>query len=675
MHEVLLFMILGLGAGAMYAGVGLGVVLTFRSSGVVNFAYGAVAMIPAYIFVGLRTTGSLVLPVPGLPESIQVGPETGMSASPAMLIALCFAALLGVLMHVAVFRPLRHATPLAKVVASVGVLITLQAVALLRYADSGALAPAVLPSDPVDVLGLVVPADRLYLAGIVVLLGMLLAAIYKYTPFGLATRASAENELSASFLGLHTDRLAAVNTVAASLLAGALGILFAPITALDPATYSLLIIPGLAAALVARFTSFGVTVAAALALGMLQSQLVHLQGVWSWLPKVGTQQALPFLIIVVAMVVVGGKLPTRASIVEQGLPPAIRSAHPTRVGAIAVAVALLMIVALPQAYRYAFVTTLIAMLVCLSLVVLTGYLGQISLAQMTFAGAAGFALPKLQDAFGLPFFVAAVPAVLAAGVAGVLVGLPALRVRGVNLAVVTMALAVAVSAFVFANPKYTGGFDGLGVREPNLFGVKIGSGGDVGYAVLCLVVVVLTSVGVTRLRRSDLGLQMLSVRANERAAASVGIDVRRVKILGFAISASLAGLAGVLLSGQQVTVTFQSFDVLISLGLLAAIFLGGVASVGGAVVGGFLASGGLAFFVLDEWIGLGEYQLLISGLALVLTAVFYPNGIVGGFAWRGAGMSGPSARPGSARGPDEDEVHPRAEHDRVPPTPSQVRSR
>jgi branched-chain amino acid transport system permease protein len=631
--QVIVFLVLGLGAGAIYAGVGLGVVLTYRSSGVLNLAYGAVAMVPAYIYASLRSSGALIVPIPGLPDRFQIASSTtGMGVAPSIAISLGFALALGVLMHYLVFRPLRHAPVVAKVVASVGVLITLQAVVLLRFGSDNPSVASVLPAAPVKVFGATVPRDRLYLAAIVIVVGVVLALVYRYTRFGLATRAAAENELSATLLGMSPDTLSAVNTIFASVLAGALGILVAPITALDSTTYTLLIIPALAAALLGRFTSFGVTVAAALGLGMLQSEILHLQTLWSWIPKVGTQDALPFVIIVIAMVLVGSKLPTRSSIVDRRLPLAVRSTHPWWTGGVVVVAAVVLAIGLPTAYRYTFVTTLVGVLICLSLVILTGFLGQISLAQMAFAGAAGFALPKIAQSWHLPFFVAAIPAVLIATVVGVIVGLPALRVRGVNLAVVTLALSVAVSAFVFANPKYTGGYNGIKVAEPNLFGLALGSGGDRKFAVMCLVLVVIAAAGVSWLRRSRLGLKMLAVRANERAATAAGIDVRRMKIIGFAMSAALAGVGGVLLAAQQVTVTFQSFDVFVSLGYLAVIFLGGVATVGGSVVGGVLASGGLGFYCLQQWIGLGRYELLISGVALVLTAVFAPQGLVGGFA-------------------------------------------
>lgn len=634
MSDILLFLILGLGSGALYAGVGLGAVLTYRSSGVVNFAYGAIAMIPAYIYGELRANGALVLPIPGLPRMyLTSGAGTGLA--PAMAIALAFAIILGALMHYLVFRPLRTATVVAKVVASVGVLLVLQSVAVLCYGQDAVVVANILPAGPVTFLGAAVPRDRFYLAAIVVLLGAALAVVYKFTRFGIATRAAAEKELGAAFLGLRADGLAAINIIAASLLAGVLGILVASITVLDPTTYSEMIIPALAAALVARFTSFGVTVAAALVLGMLQSEVLHLQAIWSWLPQIGTQEALPFVIIVVTMVLAGSKLPTRATLVDRRLPLAIRSRRPWAHGGAAAVAGVVLAFALPNAYRYAYATSLIGALVCLSLVVLTGYLGQISLAQMAFAGAAAFALPKLALALHVPFFIAAIPAVLLATVLGAIAGLPALRVRGVNLAVVTLALGVTVSSFVFANQRYTGGYNGLAVPEPNLFGLKLGSAGDQRFTVLCLVVVILAAMAVSWLRRSRLGLQMLAVRANERAAAAVGIDVRRVKLIGFSISAGLAGLAGVLLAAQQVTITFTSFDVFVSLGFLASAFLGGIASVGGSLLGGMLAAGGLVFYCLQQWSGLGQYEVLISGLALVFNAVVAPEGIVGGLVLLG----------------------------------------
>lgn len=626
MDAVFQFLILGIGSGAIYAALGLSVVLTYRGAGVINFAYGAIAMYPAYVYSSLRNNGQLWLPF----WSSSFHLSDSLSFTPSLVIALVEAAMLGLIMHFLIFRPMRHAPALAKVVASIGIFVVLQAIVVLQFGTAQVAVSAVLPSSPITIFGATIGRDRMWVAVLVILAAFLLWFLYRFTTFGLVTRASAENEKGAVLLGYSPDTLALVNWVMASTLAGLFGILVGPITALNPQTYTILIVPALAGALIGRFTSFGITTAAAIILGMLQTEILHLQAIWSWVPAVGTQDALPFVIIIIAMVVIGGRLPGRGSIVEGRLPRALRTKRPVLIGAPPFAVGLALCFLLTGAYLGSFITSLIGAIVCLSLVVLTGYVGQISLAQMTFAGIAGFGVSRFGHNMHIPFPIAPILAIIVAILAGLLAGLPALRIRGVSLAVVTIGMAVAVSAFVFKNPKYTGGFNGGAVPQANLFGLNLGSGGDHRFAIFTLVVFAAACVMVCKLRRSSTGLNMLAVRSNERAAAAAGINVGATKLIAFGISAGLAGLSGVMLAYAQTNVSFESFDVLVSLSFFATAYLGGIATVSGAVVGGMLTANGLFFYFLDQEFSFGKYVLLISGLGLILTAVLNPEGIAGG---------------------------------------------
>lgn len=627
--EALQFLVLGLGAGAVYAALALGVVLTYRGAGVINFAYGAMAMYPAYAFSVMRSGGDVVLPVIGLPDRVNLGDTLGLF--PALAIALGIAVVLGAAAHYLVFHPMRHAPVLAKVVASIGIMVVLQAIVVIKFGTGNLSVSNVLPAEPIQLLGITMPRDRLYLAALVVVFAVVLWFIYRFTRFGLATRAAAENEKGSVLLGYSPDRLAVINWVMASVLAGLFGILVGPITALSPSTYTLLIVPALAAALIGRFVSFGITTAAALILGMLQTLILHLTGEWTWLPQIGTRDALPFVVIIIAMAALGGRLPGRGSLGQGRMPAALRARRPLLVAVSAALAGLAMVFVLDGAYLGSYVTSLIGAVVCLSLVALTGYVGQISLAQMTFAGVAGFMLSKFAHTWGIPFPISPLLAIAVAIAAGVVAGLPALRVRGVHLAVVTIGMAVAVSEFVFKNPSYAGGFEGSPVPSPSVFGFDIGSGGDRSFAVFVLLVLVVAAVLVFNIRRSATGLRMLAVRANERAAAAAGVNVAATKLVAFGVSAGLAGLAGVLLGYQQTNLSFESFDVLVSLFFLAIAYLGGISSVSGGIVGGLLASGGLVFYTLDRAVGFGQYVLLVSGIGLILTAVLNPEGIAGGF--------------------------------------------
>lgn len=639
--DYLLYAILGIGSGAVISFIALGIVLGYRGSGVINFAQGGLGMYAAYVFFGLRKTGQYLLPVPGLPGFLKIGPATGMSLWPSFIISILTAALLGLVVHFLVFRPLRTAPTLAKVAASIGLMLALQSIVAYRFGTETQSVPSVLPKgNAFKLAGVFFPVDRLLIAAAAILVATGLWAVFKYTRFGLATRAAAENERGAMLLGFSPDFQAGTIWVLASVLAAIGGILVAPLTDLTPTGFTLLVIPALAAGLIARFTSFGLTVGAALALGIFQNILTNLPNKVSWLPSVGLPEALPFVVIIVVMFVVGKSLPERGAATDDrlaGVPPSRRR---VLMPAVLVTIALVMLYTLSASYRLALINTMVGAIVCLSLVVITGYVAQISLLQMTLAGVSGYMLAGITKGIGLPFPIAPVVAALGAMVIGLLAALPALRVRGVNLAVVTLAGGWAIEKVVFNNPDLTGGFEGASVPPPSFFGVtlSLSAGKTIAqpiFGVFVLVVLTLAALAVSNLRRSATGRRLLAVRTNERAAASVGVDVARTKVVGFAISSFLAGIAGCLIAYQQSHISASSFSALVSIAFLATAFLGGITSVAGAIVGGVLVAGGLSFVLLDDLIfsrsanGVA-LQDLIGGIGLILTAILNPHGIAGG---------------------------------------------
>jgi ABC-type branched-subunit amino acid transport system permease subunit len=240
--------------------------------------------------------------------------------------------------------------------------------------------------------------------------------------------------------------------------------------------------------------------------------------------------------------------------------------------------------------------------------------------------------PAIAEDLSVPFPLAPLLAAGCAAAVGAVVGLPALRVRGVQLAVVTLAGAVAVEQVLFRNPLISGGMTGARVPEPSLFGFDLGARGSDGqptlaFGVVCLVVVGITAIMVGNLRRSAVGRRMLATRSNERAAAAIGIDVVRIKVAAFAVSSFIAGLGGAMTGYLQGSVSAQSFGVFVGISMLATAYLSGITSVSGAFVGGLLIGGGLLANVFTTTFALGRYYLLLSGLGVVVTAVLHPEGI------------------------------------------------
>ncbi|HRW38368.1 MAG: ABC transporter permease [Acidimicrobiales bacterium] len=643
MSTYLGYLLAGLGSGAVIASLALGLVLSHRTSGVVNFAHAAMGMYVAFAYFEFRETGELVLPFLGLPARIYLLPRPTQTT--ALIVAVLLAATLGLLVYLLVFRPLRQAAPLARVVASLGLLLYLQEIVRLRFPVSGAVATRhrpVLADDPIDLLGTTVTQNRLLLLLLAVVAAAVLGAVFRFTRFGLATRAAAGNEKGALLLGISPDRLGAVSWAVASVIAGIAVILIEPIAGISATTTPLLVIPALAAALLGGLESFAITTAAGVAIGMVQSLIlgwaVRPDTTWlpDWLPTTGIQQFVPVLVIIAVLVWRGDALPDRAAVSGRRLPPAPEPRNVLAWTVVLVGGAATMLATAGTELRHALIISLAFSLLTLSVVVVTGFSGQISLAQLAFAGVAGFASIRLTE-HQVPFPVALVLAATLATLIGVIVGYPATRVRGMSLAIATLAMAVAIEELVLASPPFSGGHAGAAAPRPFLLGLDVGVGATgsdnfrPAFGYVCLGVLTLAALGVVNLRRNRTGLRWLAVRANERAAAAAGIDVTRAKLGAFAVSSFLAGLCGVLMAFSVTTLSPTSFLVIGALVAVALTYLAGVSSVGGALLAGALAQAGIVTTLLSSKGGgdADTYVFAISGIALILTAIFAPEGITG----------------------------------------------
>jgi len=629
MSTVILFLILGLGSGAVYAALSLGLVVTYRSSGVVNLASAAIALYVAYTYAYLRM-GELVDPIPGLNPTVNLG--TGpLGFWPALLISLAVAAVLGALLYALIFRPLRAAPAAAKAVASVGIMIVLQALLATQLGSAAVTVAPIFPSHVYEMLGSRVPGDRLWSAAIIIALSAALALWFRFSRFGLATRAAAESEKGAFVTGLSPQRIALVNWALGTVVAGVGGVLVAPIVPLTPDSYSLFIVAALAAALVGNFTKIGVTVAAALVIGMLQSEATYLQ-TQSWMPSAGLSDVVPLLVILVFLVLRGQELPARGAIIQRTLGRAPRPRGYVVPGAFIVVLGLVSLTATHGAMRGAIITTLVLAVIALSQVVVTGFTGQISFAQLTLAGVGAFSLTRIQQQLHVPFPFAPLLAAVIAMVIGVVVGLPALRIRGLPVAVISLALAAVLQDLWFNNPEFNGGYGGAPVSDARLFGLDLGVGAgrgypELGFGVLCLIVLVLAAGGVAFLRRSRLGAEMLAVRANERSAAAAGVAVSQVKLIAFAIGGFLAGLGGSMLAYQQTSADYSSYTAMGSVTFFATVYIAGITCVSGGINAGVIAAGGIIYTLVNNGVPLWIYVLLVGLLLVGIVQLVRPKSV------------------------------------------------
>jgi branched-chain amino acid transport system permease protein len=627
-NEILLFALLGLGTGAVIAAIAVGIVVTYRGSGFINLAAGAIAMLAGFSFWALRTG--------------ELGFTLGTPL--AVVLTYAFVIVVSIAIELAVFRPLRTAAPLAKLVASLGVLLTAQAAMLLAFGTSQHPQPTIIPIRVVRMLDGAVPLSAFVLSGMVVGMTILLWALYRWTRFGLATRAASENDVAARLAGLSPNELSLANSVLASLVLATLGVLAGSVAALDTTTLPFLVVPALAAALFARLTSFTIACVCGLGIGMAES-LIEYASTKSWFPTSesvawpGVKELLVFVLIVAAMFLRGRSLPTRGELVEQRLPDVPRPKHSVTLAIPSTLLCAIALVVLPFDFRQALTNSLIGIVMALSLVVITGFVGQISVVQLALAG---FTVSHLAVDAGIGFPLAPLAGIAAAVVLGLVTAVSALRVRGVALAVVTIAAAVAVYNFGFVNPTWGGGATGSPVPDPHLFGLNLGPNasyrgldGNVPSPVfgwVALAATVLLSLLVVTVRRGTLGRRMLAVRSNERAAAAAAIDVRNVKLVAFGISALIAGVAGTLYAYNFGSVSADRFSVPLALSLIAFAYAGGITLVSGAVFAGLIAAQGLVPYALDTWFGLsGNWFLLFGGVVLIFTLIQNPEGVAGSF--------------------------------------------
>jgi sulfate-transporting ATPase len=603
--DVVRFALLGLGAGGIYALLAQGVVVAYRGSRILNFAHAATGMIVAFGFYQARNAG---WPVPV-----------------ALLGAALTAAALGLLQYWAVLRPLRDAPPLARLVATLAVMTFLQTAGTWIWGPDARIVDPLLPNNTVTPLrGASMGIDRFLIFGIAIAVTVVLAIVYRSTRFGLATAAVAESQRTAAVYGVSPDWVASINWMAGGVLAALGCILIAPITGLQVASLTLLVIPAFAAALLGAFRSFGLTMLGGLLIGISQSELTR------YVTTPGVADAVPLLVIVAVLVLRRPELAGRAA--RPGRPPHLGSG---RVRLVSTAVALLVGVAVlagaPASWADPAATSLGMGVVLASLVVVAGYTGQLSLAQFTLAGIGAWVASRSIVNYGLPMEAAIGFGVITAVVVGVGIGMTALRSRGVSLAIATLALALVLQDTILHNSARTGGLNGTNIRRFSIFGLDLtGFDHPQRYALACLVVLAGTMLALANLRRGRAGLQLIAVRTNERAAAALGVNVAAVKLYAFALSSAIAAVAGVLIGFRNPNVTFDQFNVLQSIYAVSLAVTGGIGFIIGAPIAAVSATGGIVTAVVNGNASSGRLLAALAALFALLAVVVVvraPDGI------------------------------------------------
>ena len=605
------FAILGLGSGAAYVLLAQGVVLIYRGSGVVNFAHGAVAMVGAYLY------------------NEEFRARDHWSVAPALISSLLLAAVIGALIHLLVMRPLREAAALTRVIATLGVLLVLNALATLRYGSQLVTVGNLFPQNVLNAKGsITVPEDRIWLLALSIAVTGALWAVGKYTRFGLATSAAAENQRAASSLGWSPDLLATVNWAVGSALAALAGIIISAYAGLQVTTLTLIVIVALAAALFGGFSSYPLVLLGGLGIGVIRSELVGVVEAQYWHQQ-GLEDAVPFLIVVLVLVIRGRGLPLRGTVIDRLPKLGTGRIRPWVLVPSLVLSGLLVLDVFSQNTDQTLTISLVAATVMLSVVVLTGYTGQLSLAQWAIGGMGAWIAAGLVANLHWPFLAALLAGMLGAALAGAVFALPALRTRGVNLAVITLGMGLALQSVLFSNSQYTGGYNGFAVGPQKVFGFDLDPlTYPSHYTLFAFVVFVLAALAACNVRRGRAGRRLIAVRTNERAATSLGISVVGAKMYGFVLSAAIAGLGGIVLAFQNPYVSLGSgFDPLSSINAVALAVVGGVGHLVGPLFGSTLQDGGVGSLISDALSGIDPWFPLIGGTALILLLITHPDGI------------------------------------------------
>lgn len=612
MEQTLELAVLGLGGSAAYALLAVGLVLIYRASGVLNFAHGALAMVGGYIFYELRMLRD-------------------WAYLPATLVSMVATGIIGALIYLLLMRPLKDAAVLVRIIATLGVMVVLEALATLRYGATIFTVPQVLPDNKVDLFGLAIPQDRLWLIGIAAALTILLHLISSRTTFGLATRAVAENQRNAAAVGWSPSLIATINWAIGSALAALAGIFILPVTSLSVGPITLLVVPALAVALVGGFSSFLLAFGGAVILGMTQGATLQ----WSGdLP--GLSEAIPFILILIVLIVRKQAISARGEVLHRLPSLGSGQASPYMIGGL-LAVGVVCSLFLPIEWTVALGISVIVAIILLSVLVITGYAGQLSLGQYALAGLGALVAARVVVDMGWPFEIAMLLGVVAALLAGLLFGLPALRSKGATLAIMTLGLGTAVQGVIFTNGEYAGGPYGFSVSGQTFFGIDIDPLANTrAYTIFALVWFTITVLAVRNLRRHRVGRRLIAIRTNERAAASIGVNVRAAKLYAFVLSAGIAGLGGVLLGFSSSSVFLsEGFGALQSINAVMLSVVGGVSHISGTVFGGQLANGGLPGGVIANNLGgdsAQQWLALIGAIIVLLTLRLNPDGIAGTMA-------------------------------------------
>lgn len=598
------FVVVGLTAGSVYALAAMGLVVTYTTSGVFNFAHGATGMFATFVFYQWRDA---------MPTWLAF-----------VLVVLVLAPLFGAFVDSVLLRRLAGAPPSVYVVASLGLLVALQGTALVVFDVRLRQAEPIFPQGTLRLAGVNVGYDQAWIVGIAAVAAVALALFFRRTHLGLQTRAViADGELT-ELVGADSRRITTFSWMLGSSFAALSGILLAPSIGLDAVILTLLVVQAFGAASVGRLTNLPLTYGGALGIGILAA--LSTKFVTEYRGLAGVPSSLPFLVLFGVLVL--SPKGTFREVVETSARTARRKERRTRpLSARAGVLLLAAAVALPSLLTGSQLVTATAtvafVLIFASLGLLVGLSRQVSLCHATFAVIGATTLAHLLSA-GLPFPVALLAAGLVVAPVGALIAIPALRLSGLFLALATFGFGVAAQYLLFSTGLLFGEDQRAIIGRPGAFGISLR--GDAAFYYFTLAVVVLGIVAVEVVRRTRLGRLLRALADSPDGVMSIGINPTASRVLVFALSAFLAAVAGGLLGALYQRFNTYTLDFFQSLVWLTVLVTAGAVSLGGSVLAAFLFVAVPSFFTRIS--GFGDYEPIFFGVAAVLLAQA-PDGLVG----------------------------------------------
>jgi ABC-type branched-subunit amino acid transport system ATPase component/branched-subunit amino acid ABC-type transport system permease component len=600
--SVLQFALAGLPITAILILMSQSIVVVHRGSGVPNFSAGAVGMIGAYIFFSLWNARGWAWPL-------------------AMVVAILAGGAIGAAIHLLLMRRLQNAPLTTKIIATLGVMTLLIAIANETFAKGGQILaePSLLPNNQLHPLkGLDFSSQAITLTAVALAITVGLILLQRMTKFGLATTAVCENPGITAGMGHSPDVIAALNWAMGSAIAVVSTILLVPLTGLAVTTLTLAVVPALGAALIGQFDSFTLTLVGALVIGIGEAETALVTTAPGW------PDAAPLIVIVLVLLVRGTKRHDRSEVARHLPSVGTGRFGPPAIAAIVIGIVL--IVAVSDSWIGAVTTTILVGIVIESVVLLTGYGGQLSLAQYSLAGVSAF-FTALCAIWGLPLWLSIIVAVVWTVPAGFLVAVPSLRTSGASFAIATLTLVIVIEDLVLTNSDVGGNLDSA-FGPLTLFGVNFDPVEHPRfYAGLSFAVFVLVALLIRNIRRSASGRRLLAVRANPQAAAAVGVSVTGMKLYAFAIATAIAALGGALIEAQLSFPDFSLFDTLSSINLTLQATIGGVGWIPGSIIGSAAAPGAFTAQVLQTFISPSGWLDLITGAGVILVVLQSPDGV------------------------------------------------